>query len=432
MPFLLFIFIFLNPYLIRSILYNSNSPISISSFYPLLFIPFFLKNDSKRTLNHLQFIAGLILLIFSIYFFSFNFYWISGIILCVSFLPLLGMNFSNFGFILFLISPPFFEKYDLLISFELRLFLSNLSGFILSFIDRATSVSGNQIFFRNVNYIVDPACEGLKFLIATVLLATVFSYFYFRNGISLPKIIFLSIYWVISIILWIWTNLTRILILILFGVNSNSIWHSIIGILCFLSLIILPFFLSWIFYIREEVRFYFPTNIKKQYLLIYFLPILLFFLLIYRAKNLSIPDFSWKNNYGSFHIDISEDKESKFYRNQSATFILKKNLPFLGLGHHPKICFEAVGYHFKSEKEIQIDSEIFFRQAEVERDGRKYFLSWWYVEEIENDSRFRSGSEWLWRKKLLTSQNSFLQVNLITKTEKESIEFYKELVKKGL
>lgn len=353
--------------------------------------------------------------------------------MCFSFLPYLGVHLSNLGFILFLLCPPFLEKYDLLISFELRLFLSDLTGSFISIFDSGVVVNGNEIIYKGIPYIIDPACEGLRFFVAVILLYIIFYFYYIRKEFSLFKIGFLILAGIFFVILWLWANLLRILILIVFGISSTSPLHGAVGIFVFLFLIIIPYTLAWLHFIREELNLYFPTiTVNKRFFILYLLPILLFCFNFYRASHLAIPNLEWKESYGEFKLDQSEDLESKFYRNKKATFILKKNLPIFGLGHHPKICFEALGYVFHSEEEIRLEKENTFRLSVIEKDKRKYFLSWWYIEEGEEKEKIRTSSELTWRKQSLSANKAFVLVNLITDTKKDSVFYYKELSKKGL
>lgn len=436
------IIVFLNPYslfYISSGLQNVGTKISLISFYPFAFLPFFLERTEERKMVYHQLLIGCGLFIFSSLYFSFSFFWIGSLFICLSFLPVFFYRFHTIGFFIFLLAPPFVEKYTLLIGFELRILLSKLSNFILYFIDVNSSVEGNLITFKNQIFSVDPACEGLKFFTGILLLLLSFSNMYLRKNINLRKITITLFITLFSLFLWIWSNLVRIILLILFAIPEESIFHSLIGIICFLCFIGIPFSLIWSYFIREENETFYILNIlnpKFHYSQIglFLLPLVLSIFIIIRSTQVTIPQFQWVDKYGDFILDKEIlSQESQFYRNKKATMILKRNLPIIGLGHHPKICFEAIGYRFNKEEETSVSKNHSIRRAEITKQSKTFFLSWWYVpESITINPKNRTASEWKWRMDFLLNNQSYLQVNLITNSKEEAEEIYKELAKQSL
>lgn len=430
-----------NPYILNFIHLGLNLPfgnISYISFYPLFFLPIFLESNHHKKFEGIPILIGILLNLFAFYYYSFTFFWLGSLFICLSLLPYAQFKFGFLGYTIFLLTPPFSEKYTILIGFELRILLSKVSGLILQIYDSTTNVSGNIIYFRNIPYSIDPSCEGLKFFTGVILLFICFTHTYLIKNLTLWKIgISLSI-GILAILLWIWANLVRILVLVLFSISDSSVFHFIIGIISFLCFVGLPFSLLWFRLIPEnsisrtihlepniEPNFKYPQN------LILLLPILLSILILFRFNNFSYPSFEWKNNYGTFKREDKENNfESQFYRNKEATLILKKNLPIIGLGHHPKICFEAVGYEITAEEEIIFFDKESIRRAKIKLKNKEYFLSWWYVK--DNGDYVRTASEWNWRINSVFNQNRYIQVNLITNTVQNAEKFYKELTKDKL
>lgn len=441
--YLLSVFIFLNPYSL--IFFSSGSQylgnkFSLILFYPFFFFPIFIENSVNRRIDISQLLAGCGLAVFSYIYFSFAFFWIGSLLICLSFLPYFSYRFQSLGIFIFLLTPPFVEKYTLLIGFELRIFLSYLTGLILGFLDSTTTVQGNLILFKNQTFSVDPACEGLKFFTGLFLLKLSFFNTFLRENINLRKTLIILLISVFSFLIWLWANLVRIIILILFSIPEESFLHSIVGVISFLCFIGLPFTLLWIYYIKETNQINLPNinlnfaQIHYNQIILFGLPILLSFSILIRSKNIIIPTSQWEAHYGDFTLDTdNENKESQFYRNKKATMILKRNLPILGVGHHPKICFEAIGYSFKNEEEIFISKSEIIRRAEIEKDKKKFFLSWWYTKENKNlNTQNRTTAELEWRKDVLFNNQSYVQVNLITNSKKDAYEIYKELAKQSL
>jgi len=441
--YLLSVFIFLNPY---SLVYLSSgleylgNKFSLILFYPFFFFPIFIENSPNKGIVIPQLLVGCGLAVFSHIYFSFAFFWIGSLLICLSFLPYFNYRFQSLGIFIFFLTPPFIEKYTLLIGFELRIFLSYLSGLILGFLDGTTTVQGNLIQFKNETFSVDPACEGLKFFTGIFLLMLSFLNTFLRESINLRKILIILLISIFSFFLWLWANLVRIIILILFSIPEDSFLHSIIGIISFLCFIGLPFTLLWIYYFQETNKVnlqYINFNFSKFHfyqIILLGLPILLSISILIRSKKVIITTFHWEAHYGDLALDTDDkDKESQFYRNKKATMILKRNLPILGVGHHPKICFEAIGYSFKNEEEVFISKSETIRRAEIEKDKKKFFLSWWYTKENKNFTiQNRTASEFEWRKDVLLNDQSYIQVNLITNSKKDAHEIYKELAKQSL
>ena len=437
------VFFLLNPYILNYIHLGFVIPpnkISFISFYPLVFFPVFLEKTTENKILSVQFLLGICLTLFAFVYFSFTFFWLGTVFICLSFLTFYNFKFHILGYVVFLLAPPFVEKYSILIGFELRILLSKISGFILQIFDSNTNVMGNTIVFQNVPYSIDPSCEGLKFFTGVILLFICFSFTYLKKEITARKLLITLLIGLFAILLWLWANLVRILILICFSIPETSTIHFLIGIVIFLTVVGIPFTLIWFYFIEKEYltphSFLDKNGFNLSYpqKLILFLPILFSVLILIRFKDFTYPVFDWEKKYGTFYLEENENNyESQFYRNKTATMILKRNLPILGLGHHPKICFEAVGYKFNEEEEIKFSNTESIRRAKIKLNENEYFLSWWYIEDNSNYSpRKRTASEWKWRKDFIQNQKNIIQVNLITQTIKEAEHHYKELAKDRL
>ena len=159
------------------------------AFYPLLFLPFFIKfhpgffsilrrapqtDFAPLGIPEISFFAaGSLLMLLGILSGTPSLRWVGGTLLFFNVLDLLGLHTGWRGRVLILLLPPFTVERITILSFPLRLFLSENAGRILKVLDPGTSVSGNLIIYRGQEYLLDPACEGLKMFFGTDALITV-------------------------------------------------------------------------------------------------------------------------------------------------------------------------------------------------------------------------------------------------------------------
>jgi hypothetical protein len=128
------------------------------------------------------------------------------------------------------------------------------------------------------------------------------------------------------------------------------------------------------------------------------------------------------NNPGGEFDDIS------VYEKDELRLIIKRGLNPLKIGHHPRICWTAVGYTFYFESEMKLGKESEpggdLRMALLESTkgdpGKKikkyYALLWWY----QPAKGEITASEYGWRERRILSGESFQQINLFVPMQDKS------------
>src|SRR5690606_4199316 len=138
-----------------------------------------------------------------------------------------------------LLLSPIFQYFDNIISFPLRLGLSNLAGNMLDFAGYDIQISGNLIKLEGVDFLVDSACSGLFMLRYSFLFGVIILAFQRKNDWNLKNLVLLfSALFIFNII----GNLIRIVLLIIFKVMPDFWFHEFLGLVIFLVYSLLPFY----------------------------------------------------------------------------------------------------------------------------------------------------------------------------------------------
>lgn len=145
---------------------------------------------------------------------------------------------SHFGklntlllWLLFIISPIF--KYaSEIFGFPIRIKLSEWVGILLQKIGFSISVSGNIIHYKNNDFSVEPACMGLEMMGLSLLIGI---FLITHNQRLMQRKLgdwLISVSLVFIFCLNIFSNLTRIILLVLFHIPPETPLHDIIGLVC--------------------------------------------------------------------------------------------------------------------------------------------------------------------------------------------------------
>ena len=239
---------------------------AIFPFYPLLFLPLFAgrTNSTLSIYDYLQIGVSGLLCAAGQYTGIQCVIWIGGIWLGLTLIKAFGLQIATGGKLLFLLTPPFTHKSTLVFGFPLRLKLTQFSVQFLKILDPTAVARGNIINFQEGVFSVDPACEGLKMLIATILLFLIIQRRYFlqfrlprkqmspkregresyQNSLFMNSHILKNIIpaciALLVIVLWLISNLIRIIILVIGNIPPESPKHDFIGIIIFLITVAFP------------------------------------------------------------------------------------------------------------------------------------------------------------------------------------------------
>lgn len=350
---------------------------SVFELYPILFLPLFVRSGTepdRMSFNKkeiLLFLPGILFVIFGILFQRLSLVWIGSFWNILSVIHRSGIRFAwPAPFLVFAI-PPITGFGSLFVGYKLRLIVTEIAVKLIRLVDVGSVAVGNQILFHGEWFSVDRVCEGMKMGLASILIAAAFALRSNRIGAILIAGLALP--------LWFFSNLCRICLLVLFQVPAGTWRHELIGIVLFISGVVVPLgILSLIFANREQKEFNFSNIVFRPPSKIrwWILPLLTIGVL-FNNRLAPIRSHSWPSQIHSFELEADstlKDPRIALYRSGENYLILKRNLFAVGTGHDPRICFEAVGFSFTEQ-----GGENGINRGQLKSpSGAKPILLWWF------------------------------------------------------
>ncbi|WP_017733047.1 exosortase N [Nafulsella turpanensis] len=310
-----------------------------------------------------------------------------------------------------LLLSPVFPYISRLISFPIRLGLSEAAGDILALAGFDIQISGNLIQLNGRDFLVDSACAGLYMLRYSFLFALLMLAYFQRQGKSwkLPELAGLLL---LLLPLNIMGNLVRIVILIVFGIMPEHWFHEVLGLITFFIYSLLPFyFISKNLAGKEKhtVPASSPGEQKNSPGIHFYGALVVLFL--------CFSFICWKNGAKSpRQPDTTQlpltayqtERVREVYKlsNERALIYIKPPVEAYNADHNPLICWQGSGYefqHISTSRLGQLEVSI----AELKKEGSTLYTMWWY-----DSGRQQTGSQWDWRWQTLNTQEAFYLVNV--------------------
>jgi len=313
---------------------------------------------------------------------------------------------------IFLLSPLtvfFFGVF----SFPIRLKLSELATWMLSFLYEETLCQGNIILLQGAEFSVDEACMGLK-MVSYSYLAMLVLIAYFEKKeekqLSRPHIVAILSIGTFLILL---ANLIRIIIIIVNHAMPGSVGHELIGVVCWLVYVILPsYFIS-----KKAVQKWAKVwqaqserTIKPLFAGILITGSILLlgiggFQSLFEDKTpaKAIVEFTSKN------FDKSTAKDGVLQlKNEEALIYIKPACAPYRADHAPNLCWKGSGYQFKKEKQKTI-AGIELMSAELHKNKDVLYTVWWY-----DNGNHNTASQLVWRWNSLKGKGNYQLINVTT------------------
>jgi exosortase N len=234
--------------------------------------------------------------------------------------------------------------------------------------------------------------------------------------LSFPKLIlfFLPVFG-----LNIFSNLLRILILVLFKIQPDNLLHDVTGILCLIGYVIVPiFFISRWMVLKmgsdNELR---TLNGKNFRLRLAVLP--LSFMLVFTGAHIHAEK---KKTYNATPVIVkipgftsthSDNGVTKLY-NREVLIYIKPIAEFFSGEHTPLMCWKGSGYRFESIKRIDLDNKEIY-VAQLVNGNRTLFTAWWYA-----NGAVQTINQFDWRYRMLKGENKFSLIN-VTAGDKQTL-----------
>ena len=316
---------------------------------------------------------------------------------------------------------PLFIYVNSLVSFPIRLVLSQWVTVILQTIGHPAHLKGNVVYLGNDSFLIDEACAGLHMLGYGLLFGTlILANFAKHYEMGLGKIL---LSYALLITLIIVGNLVRITLLILFVIMPSHWFHEVLGWLIFLFQILTPFYLSLHLYTKY---FHFKPilSIKKLPQTVkfpsikYTLYISFFMLINFYYNSLSNKSISTNLNDINLigYLNKTNSQGVAKFENEHSLIYIKKPVAAYKADHNPMICWEGSGYQFKKIELIESNG-LKINLAELEKGEDQLYTSWWF-----ESKKSQTGKQLTWRKKSLFNNEHFYLINLTSESKAELLE----------
>jgi exosortase N len=339
---------------------------------------------------------------------------------------------NHSAWILWIVISPFFNFMAKVFSFPIRLQLSTWAAKILNLTSWEVVNNGNIILVDGKQFSVDPECMGLNMLsLCLVLALVVLVYFQKLKNYQLKfyqLIIFLSI----AVILSMFSNFVRIVLLVLFDSPPNTIGHEIIGLMCLLVYAIFPFgFLVYLYFKKKTGKVVYNTKIQ-QLTKLKGIVITVFCGLILLVHSIAPPSSHVKQDVAFDSIFIEgmdkEIVENNILKlsNSKCLIYIKPSVNFFGAHHSPLICWQGSGYKIPVKTEHQI-GEFSYATGTMINGSDSLYTAWWF-----DNGTDKTISQLDWRKNMLFGSDAYRLINVTANNKADLDEEIKRLINLNL
>lgn len=380
---------------------------------------YILKVGALKAKSFRFFIPALLLAITSFYVPTFSIRYLLLVLALLFCIESMFGKMSELAFLSLLLMSPLFRYASEIFTFPIRIWLSEISGKILTIIHFPVEIRGNLILLNGDNFLIDAACTGLQMLGFSFLLSVFLLAYYqdvYQRKIRFGwQLLALSITFLLNI----FSNLCRILLLIIFRIAPENPLHDIIGTCCLLVYVWFP--MVWItkqIALKQVLNKPSITKVEKTGIRLWAFNGL--FLAITAYLILSFSDSKTINNQAMVQKKEKINYETKVLTNgitqlksKNALVYLKPIPDFYSGEHSPLFCWKGSGYTFKKINEELVYGYKIYTGALSNKNDVLY-TAWWFTNgEIITNSQL----EWRWR--VLKGETHFDLINVTANSEHE-------------
>jgi exosortase N len=313
---------------------------------------------------------------------------------------------------------PIFSAAANIFSFPIRLKLTELSGEVLGWIHPSASVRGNMIQFNGGEFSVDPACMGLNMLVASLLLGVLLLGIYGRKAKMELKAHHVALFLGGIFLLNLFSNLVRILLLVLFSLMPGTLMHDVTGLACLLLYVALPAvaLARWM-YRRWGQSYHSLENAgtKKPRLHVH--------VVMMAGAVLACVQIARTDTYRRFGKDIPAQVNgyavSEYepgilkLENGSALIYIKYLRGFYDSEHNPMLCWSGSGYEFREVREEKIAGLTLY-SGKLVKGNDVLYSAWWY-----SNGRHSTNQQTEWRWNMLLGHPPYAIINVSAASREE-------------
>ena len=336
-------------------------------------------------------------------------------------------KFNLLPFFLLVLISPLISHISAILSFPIRLRLSDWVSQLLSKLGMDISNEGNLLILNGAKFLVDQECVGLNMLLTGLVLSLIVLSYHEKKSQIHFNFIEISFFLLFGFVLNILSNLSRILILVIYRIGPDHFMHDIVGILCLLFFLLAPIIFAVRIYSRYKKAGIDVSSLEYVYthkpkLVLVAMPI--FLLVISNHSRNAIPiqhvaslDLTY---FQKFKTEYLPDDIKKFTKGDLLIYVKPPVSPIRGT-HDPRFCWRGSGYQLQQIQMTDINSRVIYSGI-LEKGENRIYTAWWY-----QDGRRSTPSEWTWRTESLFNSKSYTLLNFNSDSKEilmEEIEQY--------
>ena len=322
--------------------------------------------------------------------------------------------------LLLMVASPIFKYIVNILSFPLRMQLTNWAVAILQRLGSEAEAAGNIILIKGDEFAVDPACAGLSMLSLALLLGIFILAHLQRVEKKVWPLWLIGLLLTVMLLLNLVSNLLRILLLVWFKILPDNPLHDVLGLLCLFFYALLPFY-----FLAKQLQHvsFEPATPKPAASAISLrggLSINYFLLLSLTGVGVSInkqkplvASEQQVTQLPGFDMEKLQQGVTK-YSNEEMLVYLKPVQAFYSTEHHPLICWEGSGYKFRHVQQRQIGADTVY-VGELQKGADTLYTAWWM-----DNGQHQTINQWDWRLRMLKGEEKFKLVN-VTVAQKEAL-----------
>ena len=327
---------------------------------------------------------------------------------------------NKLAFVLMILASPIAYYLFEVFGFPIRLTLTNWAAAILNLFGLGCQSQGNVLEIGNNTFSVDPVCMGLNMVMTSMVGSMIMISFFEKKRQQVFSNTGLGLSLISALSLVVFSNLIRIILIVIFAAEPESFLHEAIGLIAlvvgvFIPLYFLLFSISKIFskpLAKKENK-----NTVKALFKTTLLPTLLLGLFIANQSHTTIAkeqlDAKAKQvdieSYQKKILNFAGGEEVLQYQFEEKLIYIKSQHPYRITNHNPLICWQGSGYEIKNENTLEVgEYQVIFAELVSKKD--KYFTAWWF-----DNGKYKTIGNLDWRWQVLQGAPHFYLINVSAK-----------------
>jgi exosortase N len=323
-------------------------------------------------------------------------------------------------------------------SFPIRLRLASVCGDIYHAAGIPVEVAGNTFIYEGADFTVDPACMGLNMLISSLIIGILLFGFYQKKCNREMPIWTILAYLTLILTLNIFSNLVRMILLVIFQIFPGTVMHDAIGIICLLVQVVLPAWLVCRFlikpvsleripqYLNPQQNFQSGTSFLEtlnnstvstikgacrcftQLACCVLLWVVALQVMEKKSENIIPSPSSTMHEY----TITAHSKGIIRLESDTSLVYIKQIRWFCDTEHNPMTCWSGSGYRISQVQETISDGMTIYTGV-LQRGEDTLYTAWWYSNGLS-----ATNSQLRWRWDMLTGAPAYSLLNVTAASQK--------------